>query len=122
MVSEAWRSLAREIAQQQGHKYIRTEHLMLAWLRLHPDLIADYAITPDDVAQQMRTLSRPVCAADDLLTLSPPAQQTLATINSTEFPQAVLQALLRASPISRKLFTELHVSVNDLMGESDNAE
>lgn len=108
---ETVQSLALEEALMVKHKYIRSEHLLLALLRM-PDAraaleLGGAGIGYDAVAAQVRALTRPVCAADERHELSANAARIMQTARETpDAPsRALLYTLVRQSPLVRKLLT-----------------
>lgn len=96
---------ARAQAALAGHKTVRTEHLLLALLRLAPQPGCPDA---DDVAARLQALPCPLCAAPATLTLSAAAarvldQATRIAAPDPLQPQHLLSALLAASPLCRRL-------------------
>lgn len=99
---------ARAHAAQAGHKTVRTEHLLLALLRLAPQ--PDYP-DADQFAARLQALPCPVCAAPATLELSAAAARALdqaarMAAPAPVQPQHLLPALLAASPLCRRLLAQ----------------
>lgn len=116
--------LAREEAQRHRHKYIRTEHLLLALLRqpetsTHQQLTTA-GLTYDAFAGHVGTLARPVCAADETLELaagSVRALQTALQLAGDDAPDNghLLRGILQNSPLSRRILTTMGINVEQLI-------
>ncbi len=100
---------ARAEARRVLHKYVRSEHLLLALLRITDPALREelqrVGMTYEAVAQQVSSLARPVCAADEKQTLSANAERIVQVAQGSDedASRALLRALVLRSPLVRKL-------------------
>ena len=108
-------SATRE-ARRFRHPYIRSEHLLLAIVPETPlERFVDYA----QLAENVRALPRPTCAADDKLILAKVAERALIHAQKLAGDEKltashVLQALIHTSPIVRNILRQADVKLEDL--------
>lgn len=101
---EAVLTYAREEAARAGHKFVRSEHLLLGLLRLGENSTAHLLpVSYAQVAAQVETLPCPVCSAAQTLALTPRAQQSVDT--------AVANARTEAGLLNQLLFTLIRESL-----------
>ncbi len=121
-VGTLWQ-LAREEAKRFQHLYIRTEHLLLAMLRI-PDSPAYVALTMAGLdyarlAEAVGQLACPVCAGDVRLVLSSGARQALAKAENLAGSAAlhsghILWGILQQASTGRRLLEQSGVALAQL--------
>lgn len=107
---------ARQQAARYRHKYIRSEHLLLALTEQPDAAVARYlrraGVDHDALAGQVAALRRPVCAADEQMVLAAAADRALQAAReyagqADPPPLSVLYGVLRMSPLVRRILSGL---------------
>lgn len=133
-VGTLWQ-LAREEAKRFQHLYVRTEHLLLAMLRI-PDSPAYVALTMAGLdyarlAEAVGKLACPLCDGDVKLTLSSSARQAIAKAENLAGSDAIhsghiLWGILQQASTGRRLLERLGVGIvqleQDLERKFDHAK
>ena len=101
-------SLAREEARRFHHKYIRSEHVLLALLRVAN---GQMPISYEDVSQAVNEMRCPTCGAEEKLIFAEGAKRAIAHAKELagdgEVSAEQLLAGIKAySPIARKLLED----------------
>jgi ATP-dependent Clp protease ATP-binding subunit ClpA len=105
---EELEKLAREEARRFHHKYIRSEHLLLALLRLSN---MQAPISYEEASKALSEMRCPTCGAEEKLIFAEGAKRALAHAKELAGEgsltnEHVLAGILAYSPIARKLMGE----------------
>lgn len=120
---------AQDEARRYGHPYVRSEHLFLALLnRADEALLADLkraGIHYDAVAAALRSLARPVCAAEETLLLARGAQrvvdQAAEMAGGEPHPRDLLLALLMGAPLLTRILETIGADRTIILHDLQNA-
>lgn len=124
--TETLLTFAREEAQHYHHKYIRTEHLLLALLRMADDSLIDmWGLNPHRLKKAVGGLNCPICAAEEKMELSAGASRALDTAKSLAgdgvlHPNHVLRGIIQLSPTVRNLMLSCDINPMRLMHQLEN--
>jgi ATP-dependent Clp protease ATP-binding subunit ClpA len=105
---EELETLAREEARRFHHKYIRSEHLLLALLRMANGQIP---ISYEDVSQSVNEMRCPTCGAEEKLIFAEGAKRAISHAkelagDGVVSAEQLLAGIVAYSPIARKLIGE----------------
>jgi len=111
---------AREQAKQHHHKYIRTEHLLLALLA-KDEMVADMPVSLDIacIRQSIAMMRCPTCDAEEKMELSASAQrayelaQNIASSQPMKF-QHLLYGILQSSSTVQRVLESCNVDMMHL--------
>jgi ATP-dependent Clp protease ATP-binding subunit ClpA len=98
-------TIAREEARRFHHKYIRSEHLLLALLRLST---MQTPLSYEEASQAIQGMRCPTCGAEEKLIFAEGAKRAMAHAKALAgdgevSAEHVLAGILAYSPIARKL-------------------
>lgn len=101
-------NIAKEEARKFHHQYVRTEHLLMALLRLYPE---KFSLSYESVAAKLSELPYPKCGAEEKLILAEGAKRAMAHAeslaeNTAVSPENILAGIIKFSPLARKLLGE----------------
>lgn len=119
-------SLAREQAQAHHHKYIRTEHLLLALLSMVDTATHRvWGLNLSQLTQALESLPCPTCAAEEKLELSAGASRALEMAESLSddgklYPNFVLIGIIQMSPTVRNLMASCDINCMRLLHQLEN--
>jgi len=109
---------AHQEAGRFNHKYIRTEHLLLALLHDrqlgHNQAVEPLGLTYTTIEAAVGSLRCPICAAEDTMELSAAAKRILEQIDMDKPAQMMMQ-LIHSSSMVRKLLADSQIDLHRVL-------
>lgn len=116
---------ARDEAKRYHHKYIRTEHLLLAMFHQDALYFTDLGIDVACIREEVASMHCPTCDADEQMVLSASAERAWQLAQSyaegqTVTEQHVILGILQSSLTVRRLFESCGVDVSTLVANLES--